>query len=1011
MVERIVGHIESIRERKKMQSKIMAFGQKAVCTVASVALAASVCVVAPAAGNVQQAYADSADATGYVTCASYRAAEPAPEILGLSNVATNTAWASVGELTWGAPYYYIMGTSEYNTNPNPYMVNAVYNANYGSGAAPSMIYDGTRKGGPMASLGDYTTSQVVWDMLPDVILGNNQGVNYNSENYSQAAAAANGVEDYAVTPDKGVVYDSSNIYTMIDVMYNLAAAGDTAVANSNGTKKLRYGSAELIAEEYETFVKGMQGYVLEQLATDKAEKKTVALINNYDETTGAYTLVASGVAEGTATANRYLEALQFVATNLGNSQETCTSADLDNVDLILVGSQAGSETLSSTETLVGSLTADQVAKCFWVDSSNGSAGSCYGVVMNSVENAQNFARILPCLYPEYLDQSDMVAYYYQNFYHLNTGKLAECMANAMDGVRNWNATATLAAGTTWEISDVDGYVESDVQAILDEGMSYINANSESVPSYLLPTSHLAAGDSTELAEEVAAAEVVYNALDTRDYTEDSLAAFQAAIKAAGEVAGNESATQGMIDQAQLDMNEAYNNLEKVYALTVNLKYGDETDTAKSYTASELDELAEASTADPISSAYCKSNNWRVYTTDNYVTLADLFADAEIGQYYIEGSSVDVGNSKAGAKTYEYLNNAYYASQATNESAAGTADVKVEPCIALTSYVTYLTDDESLITVADGVARNEAGEGQVASETMLSLYGWSEEILAAGQTAGNQFWRDVTEVTLCYTPAAEVTTTATSVGSTATFTCNTNLIDPTYQWQYTKNGTKWINPSASTTDELAYKATASNKDYQFRCVVTGSDGTEITTDAVAFNIVDIDIATWQAGLGTYATFTVSGEGLEGATYQWQYSKNGAKWLNTTVSTTETLEYKLTASNQDYSFRCAITLADGSLVYSDATGFDQIAVTASTEGAALGEKATFTVDASAVTATDVTYQWQYSKNGGKKWINSSAAAASTDTFTAKHTATTDAYQYRCMVVANDGATTVYSDAMTF
>ncbi|MDO4183088.1 MAG: hypothetical protein Q4E12_05730, partial [Coriobacteriia bacterium] len=475
-----------------MREQSLPFGSKATRVALSVVLAAGMCPIASYSTAIAaEAETAAADASGYVTCASYRAAEPAPEILGLSNVATNTAWQKVGDLDWSAPYYYIFGSQEYNSNANPYMVNAVANVGKDASdpdyATPTMVYDNTRQGGPTASIGTYEVSKVVWDQLPDVILGNNRGYDYNSADYSIAAAEANGV-DYQVygggsgANNGSVIYDSTNIYTMIQGMYDLAEAGNLAAKQTG--KQLRYGDATAIAKQYEAFILGTEGYVLKQLSNDSASKKTVALISNYDSSAKTYTLVATGVAEGTAASNRYLESVQAVANNLGDEKTTVTADDLNGVDLILVGSQAGSEVLSDTETIVGSLTEEQQAKTFYVNSQNGSAGSCYGVVMNSVENAQNFARIMPCLYPEYLDQSDMIAYYYQTFYHLNTNKLADCIANAMDGVRNWNATGSEAL--SWNESDVADYNEAAVEGKLAEGLAFVanNQGTDAVPAYV-----------------------------------------------------------------------------------------------------------------------------------------------------------------------------------------------------------------------------------------------------------------------------------------------------------------------------------------------------------------------------------------------------------------------------------------------------------------------------------------------------------------------------------------------
>ena len=519
-----------------MKTNHVSFGRRAVSVAATIALASSMCPVVAATAFAD----DSASVEGYVTCASYRAAEPTPEILGLSNVATNTAWSGVGVLDWGAPYYYIFGT-KYNSNPNPYMVNAV------NGGTPAMVVDSTRQGGPTASLNNYETSKVVWDLLPDTILGNNKGYDYNSAEFAGAAGQAKGQTDYKVygtDGNGGVIYDSTNIYTMIDSMYNLATAGEEA-AEATG-KSLRYGSATAIAQDFELYVRGTQGYVLKQLAQDNGVKKTVALVKNYDATTGTYTLVATGVAEGTAAANRYLEACQAVATNLGDTlaadesgNVTCTAEQLAAVDLVLVGSQAGTEVLSDTETIVGSLDADTQKKTFYVNSANGSAGSCYGVVMNSVENAQNIGRILTCLYPEYLDQSDWIAYYYQNFYHLNTGSLAEVIANAMDGVRNWNNTGSEALN--WEESDVADYSEFNVSSKIAEGALYIEQNEDELYSYLALTDNTSAAQAAKEAAAVAAEEYADNAT----VTEAAKALEEAA--ATGDSAKIEEATKALED--------------------------------------------------------------------------------------------------------------------------------------------------------------------------------------------------------------------------------------------------------------------------------------------------------------------------------------------------------------------------------------------------------------------------------------------------------------------------------
>lgn len=505
------------------KSKLTIAG-KAATVAASLALG-SVLLVGCGSGTASSAASESssasassaaaaADVEGYVTAAAYRAAEPAPEILGISGISTNNAWTEVGKLDWSAPVYYIMGT-DINSNPNPYMYNAVLNAlNGNENAQPTIVYT-TRQGGPMAAMYEYgadADSDAAWNMLPDIIVGVGQGevVDYSAEGYAPAAGEANGVGDYSPV---GIKYDNTNIYTMIDTMYNLAEAADGAVAQSNGSAKLRYGSATDIAAQYEQYVKGTQGYVLSQLGG--AELKKVALVSDYDAATGTYKLTQTGVAEGTATANRYLEATQFVATNIADGMEadpveetaaaqggqgqggqggqgggraasapsvTVTIDELADVDLILLGSQAGQENIASTEDILASFTDDMKQKTYWVNSDTSSAGSMYGVVMNSVENAQNIGRILGCLYPEYIDQDQWIAYYYDNFYHLNQSDLANTIDNAMDGVRNWDASGSEL--TSWTTDDVSDYDKAAVEKKLGEGTKYIADNASSVNELL-----------------------------------------------------------------------------------------------------------------------------------------------------------------------------------------------------------------------------------------------------------------------------------------------------------------------------------------------------------------------------------------------------------------------------------------------------------------------------------------------------------------------------------------------
>jgi len=56
---------------------------------------------------------------------------------------------------------------------------------------------------------------------------------------------------------------------------------------------------------------------------------------------------------------------------------------------------------------------------------------------------------------------------------------------------------------------------------------------------------------------------------------------------------------------------------------------------------------------------------------------------------------------------------------------------------------------------------------------------------------------------------------------------------TYKWQYSRNGSQWYDSPAKghDTPELTLEVTAARQRMQYRCVLTGNDGTELTTDSV------------------------------------------------------------------------------------------------------------------------------------------------------------------------------------
>jgi hypothetical protein len=450
-----------------------------------------------------------------VTAAATRAAGPAPEILGISgveesgqfvdvtNMPSSLLWANPPANTaynWPQPKYVLDATTLYNSSPNPYFINLVTNS-----LDPQAVYNSNgRQGlgaGPDAALAAYDTvngdptDNAIWALLPDIIIGNNAGA--ANASYATSATAVGG-SSYQPT---SLTYSFQTNAGLITTMYSIAAAGDAKVTT---TKSLRYGSATDIAKDYERYIRGTQGYILSQLPvdedTDLPIEKTVAVVIGY--ASGTYTLALPGTPSGTASTNRYLETVENVANNYANTVgSTVSSATLvaavtsGAIDLVIVGGQG---LTPDQNTITNQLSTDGVplVKTYYTYAGTAATpgtAAMYGVIMNSVENAQNIGRILGVLYPNIVDQSDYIAYYFDNFYHINSATLNDALTYSLaNTVPNYNNLGSVSTRYGWATADVSSYNKAAVQLQLTNGITWLlaPANAGNYPAALIPTPNL-----------------------------------------------------------------------------------------------------------------------------------------------------------------------------------------------------------------------------------------------------------------------------------------------------------------------------------------------------------------------------------------------------------------------------------------------------------------------------------------------------------------------------------------
>ncbi len=237
----------------------------------------------------------------------------------------------------------------------------------------------------------------------------------------------------------------------------------------------------------------------------------------------------------------------------------------------------------------------------------------------------------------------------------------------------------------------------------------------------------------------------------------------------------------------------------------------------------------------------------------------------------------------------------------------------------------------------------------------------------------------------------------------------------YTWEYKRpEGERWIETGmeGATKPTVYIETTTARDGYQYRCKITDESGKVVYSDPATLTVLSFTKhpADARTSAGANVNFTVETNEAP-LKYQWQYSKDGNKWYDTTMPgyNTATLTVAATNARDGYQYRCVITGAKSSTVTSKVATLnvgEAAVITAQPQDVTTvaGANAVFTV-----AATDVyTYQWQYSKNG-TTWYATAMNGATTDTLTVEATAGRNGYQYRCQIVGTDGGV-VYTNVAT-
>ena len=271
------------------------------------------------------------------------------------------------------------------------------------------------------------------------------------------------------------------------------------------------------------------------------------------------------------------------------------------------------------------------------------------------------------------------------------------------------------------------------------------------------------------------------------------------------------------------------------------------------------------------------------------------------------------------------------------------------------------------------------------------------------------------------PGTPVSFTVTAARGTAPYT---------YQWQYLKPGAAaWVNVASASGKTKTYSLTAllRHNGYKYRCRITDADGNTVLSGEALLTVREpVDPLTVSAQPvdqtvtpGTTVSFTVTAAGGKAPyAYQWQYQKPGASaWSNVSAASGKTAVYTLKTElrHNGYTYRCRITDADGSVVYSDTAlltvaGPLTVAFQPEDRTVLSGQSAPF-VTAASGGVQPYAYQWQYQKPGTDTWTNvTPASGGDTSCFTVpKAAARHDGWVIRCRIRDAVG-TTIYTDLVT-
>ena len=294
-------------------------------------------------------------------------------------------------------------------------------------------------------------------------------------------------------------------------------------------------------------------------------------------------------------------------------------------------------------------------------------------------------------------------------------------------------------------------------------------------------------------------------MSAEDYTAESYKEFEDALAEAKKVYADENATQEQIDTAAENLKNARQGLKEVEKTPV-----------------------------------CDKNTIRILIVDE----ADNKVTEEI-------------SFKVGTSTQKSRNGLIEYAISTADSGLQTITVTLNGESVLIGEKTYVIEPKQ----HEFTLEEYAGDIYISAIDGEELNGTKEVKFVLKEQGGQSVDKDVAIV-------VQPVDIEAKLGTTALFTVETEGEVVSYQWQY-KNATstKWYNSSMAGADTASLEVAVINSrdGQQYRCIVTGAEGTQVISEVATISVKKNEVSIiaqpkdFEGQLGETATFTVETEG--------------------------------------------------------------------------------------------------------------------------------------------------------